>query len=62
MAHFYCCSLDYRIFKLKQVIDGWINYFRVTNMKKVTEQIDAKLLSRFRVVIWKQINLIVKFI
>nr|WP_263327735.1 group II intron reverse transcriptase/maturase [Neobacillus sp. Marseille-Q6967] len=47
-------SLDYRILKLKQVIFGWVNYFRIGNMKKATERIDMKLRSRIRVIIWKQ--------
>jgi RNA-directed DNA polymerase len=46
--------LDYRILKLKQVIFGWVNYFRIGKMKKATEQIDMKLRSRIRVIIWKQ--------
>ncbi|MED4225600.1 group II intron maturase-specific domain-containing protein [Neobacillus cucumis] len=46
--------LDYRILKLKQFIFGWVNYFRIGNMKKVTERIDMKLHSRIRVIIWKQ--------
>ncbi|MGR5978274.1 group II intron reverse transcriptase/maturase [Bacillus cereus] len=46
--------LDYRILKLKQVIFGWVNYFRSTNMKGVMERIDQKLRSRIRVIIWKQ--------
>ncbi|WP_078428093.1 group II intron maturase-specific domain-containing protein [Alkalihalobacterium alkalinitrilicum] len=46
--------LDYRILKLKQVILGWVNYFRICNMKKVTQRIDEKLRSRIRVIIWKQ--------
>ena len=47
-------SLDYRILKLKQVIFGWINYFRTANMKKAMREIDMKLRSRIRVIIWKQ--------
>ncbi|WP_026583319.1 group II intron reverse transcriptase/maturase [Bacillus sp. J33] len=47
-------SLDYRILKLKQVIFGWVNYFRIANMKVVTQKIDQKLRSRIRVIIWKQ--------
>lgn len=47
-------TLDYRILKLKQVIFGWINYFRIANMKEATKQIDKKLRSRIRVIIWKQ--------
>lgn len=46
--------LDYRIMKLKQVIVGWVNYFRITNMKKAMTRIDEKLRSRIRVIIWKQ--------
>ena len=46
--------LDYRIVKLKQVIFGWVNYFKIANMKKAMEQIDKKLRSRIRVIIWKQ--------
>jgi RNA-directed DNA polymerase len=46
--------LDYRILKLKQVILGWVNYFRISNMKKAMTEIDKKLRSRTRVIIWKQ--------
>lgn len=46
--------LDYRILKWKQVIFGWVNYFRISNMKKVMTRIDEKLRSRIRVIIWKQ--------
>src|SRR3954469_6363908 len=46
--------LDYRILKLKQVIRGWVNYFRISNMKKAMTEIDKKLRSRIRVLIWKQ--------
>ncbi|WP_046133078.1 reverse transcriptase domain-containing protein, partial [Bacillus thermotolerans] len=46
--------LDYRILKLKQVIIGWVNYFRIGNMKNAMERIDMKLRSRIRVIIWKQ--------
>lgn len=47
-------SLDFRILKLKQVIFGWVNYFRIANMRKAMTQIDMKLRSRIRVIIWKQ--------
>ncbi len=46
--------LDYRILKLKQVIFGWVNYFRIANMKTAMGRIDEKLRSRIRVIIWKQ--------
>lgn len=47
-------SLESRILKLKQVIHGWVNYFRISNMKKAMNEIDMKLRSRIRVIIWKQ--------
>ncbi|WP_152658411.1 group II intron reverse transcriptase/maturase [Oceanobacillus sp. CFH 90083] len=47
-------SLNDRIIKLKQVIYGWVNYFRTAKMKSVLGAIDAKLRSRIRVIIWKQ--------
>ncbi len=46
--------LDYRIIKLKQFIIGWVNYFRTSNMKTAMTEIDQKLRSRIRVIIWKQ--------
>ncbi|WP_391560709.1 group II intron reverse transcriptase/maturase [Robertmurraya sp.] len=46
--------LDFRILKLKQVILGWVNYFRISNMKTAINEIDMKLRSRIRVIIWKQ--------
>ncbi|WP_427137677.1 group II intron reverse transcriptase/maturase [Psychrobacillus psychrodurans] len=46
--------LDFRILKLKQVILGWVNYFRISNMKKAMTLIDKKLRSRIRVIVWKQ--------
>ncbi|MCB5950947.1 group II intron reverse transcriptase/maturase [Enterococcus sp. BWT-B8] len=47
-------SLDERITKLNQVIRGWVNYFRIAKMKGKLVEIDQKLCSRLRVIIWKQ--------
>src|SRR5699024_4548460 len=47
-------SLTNRIVKLKQTIYGWVNYFKLAKMKKILANIDAKLRSRIRVIIWKQ--------
>src|SRR5690625_2537753 len=47
-------SLNARIIKLRQVIYGWVNYFKIAKMKSVLEAIDSKLRSRLRVIIWKQ--------
>ena len=47
-------SLDERIKRLNQVIRGWINYFRIADMKNHMTNITSHLNRRIRCVIWKQ--------
>lgn len=47
-------SLDKRITKINQVIRGWINYFRIADMKNVMAEIGEHLRRRIRCIIWKQ--------
>ena len=47
-------SMDYRISKLNPVIRGWINYFRICDMKKLVKDMDGWLRVRIRMCIWKQ--------
>ena len=47
-------SLDNRIKKINHLIRGWVNYFRIANMKKKITEIDEHLRVRIRVIIWKQ--------
>ncbi|CQR24444.1 reverse transcriptase/maturase, group FT II introns [Streptococcus varani] len=47
-------DLGSRIEKLNWLIRGWINYFALTNMKSVMGEIDKRLRTRIRVIIWKQ--------
>ena len=47
-------SLENRIIKLNQVIRGWINYFRIADMKKHLSNITSHLNRRIRCIIWKQ--------
>jgi len=47
-------SLENRIIKLNQVTRGWINYFRIADMKKLLEKLDMKVRRKLRVIIWKQ--------
>lgn len=47
-------GLKYRIGKLNEVIRGWINYFRIADMKKAMTIIHKHLMTQIRVVIWKQ--------
>jgi group II intron reverse transcriptase/maturase len=47
-------SLKERIVKLNQVIRGWINYFRIADMKVTMTNTTKHLNRRIRCVIWKQ--------
>lgn len=47
-------SMDYRISKLNPVIRGWINYFRICDMKTLMKEMDSWLRVRIRMCIWKQ--------
>ncbi len=47
-------SMDYRLLKIKQLIVGWVNYFRIASFKKVCKQIDAHTRFRLRMCIWKR--------
>ena len=47
-------SLNERITKLNQVIRGWINYFRIADMKTYMTSISEHLRRRIRCIIWKQ--------
>ena len=47
-------SLDERLLKLKQVIYGWVNYFKIADMKRFLEKIDQWIRRKLRVIIWKQ--------
>ena len=50
----YSIALDERIVKLNQVIRGWINYFRVADMKEQLKNITSHLNRRIWCIIWKQ--------
>ena len=47
-------SLNERIVKLNQVTRGWINYFRIADMKTYMNSISEHLRRRIRCIIWKQ--------
>lgn len=47
-------SLDERIKQINYVVRGWVNYFRIANMKNAIQEIDEHLRTRIRVIIWKQ--------
>jgi len=39
---------------LRQYITGWVNYFKLADMKKLLERVDEWYRRRLRMVIWKQ--------
>ena len=47
-------SNEFRAKKLKQYIVGWINYFKLADMKKLLKEIDEWMRRRIRMVYWKQ--------
>lgn len=46
-------SIDYKIERLNQVTRGWINYFKIADMKKTMEKVSEHLRYRLRMCIWK---------
>ena len=47
-------SMETRFLKLKQVIVGWVNYFKIANMSKIAQKLDEWIRRRIRMCYWKQ--------
>ena len=47
-------SMEVRYKKLKQVIRGWVNYFKIANMGKIVQKLDKWIRRRIRMCYWKQ--------
>jgi len=47
-------SMEYRAVKLKQIITGWINYFKLADLKGTLRELDKWLRRRLRLCYWKQ--------
>jgi len=47
-------SIEGRRKRLNQVIRGWVNYFKLADMRKLVEELDAWVRSRIRMVTWKR--------
>jgi len=47
-------STSHRVLKLKQLIVGWVNYFKIGQMKTLCKELDEHLRFRLRMCIWKQ--------
>ena len=46
-------GMDRRLIKLKQSIQGWVNYFGIADMKTLAKNLDEWLRRRIRMVVWK---------
>lgn len=47
-------SNEARTLKLKQFVTGWVNYFKLADMKKTLKEVDEWLRRRIRAIYWKQ--------
>jgi len=47
-------NMETRYLKLKQVIRGWVNYFKIANMGKIAQELDKWIRRRIRMCYWKQ--------
>lgn len=47
-------SIEERKLKLNQVIRGWVQYFKLADMKKIMESIDEWIRRRIRMITWKR--------
>ena len=46
-------SNSYKVFKLNQLIRGWVNYYSIGSMKSLCERFDSNIRFRLRMCIWK---------
>lgn len=47
-------SMEARYTKLKQIIIGWVNYFKIANMRSIAQKLDEWIRRRLRMYYWKQ--------
>lgn len=47
-------SLGYRLLKIRQLMVGWVNYYRIGDFKMKCKEIDQNIRFRLRMCIWKQ--------
>lgn len=49
----YSIDMKHRLLKIKQIIIGWTNYYRIADMKGLSMELDQMIRRRLRVCIWK---------
>lgn len=51
-------NFNYRIKKLNEIIVGWVNYFKLADMKNKLKELDSWIRRRLRACIWKTWKLV----
>lgn len=51
-------NFDYRIKKLNEIIVGWVNYFKLAEMKTKLKDLDSWIRRRLRACVWKTWKLV----
>lgn len=47
-------GMDTRLYKIRQVIVGWVNYYKIGMFKTIAKELDKMVRFRLRMCIWKQ--------
>lgn len=47
-------SWEYRCLKIRQLVVGWANYYRIGNFKMISKEIDIWIRYRIRMYLWKK--------
>lgn len=47
-------DMEYRMRRLRQVITGWLNYFGIADISRITKELDEWTRRRIRMCFWKQ--------
>ena len=51
-------NFNYRIKKLNEIIVGWVNYFKLADMKSKLQELDSWIRRRLRACVWKTWKLV----
>jgi len=47
-------AMEYRLHKLTQLMRGWVQYYKMADMKSITQSIDQWIRRRLRSIRWKE--------
>lgn len=47
-------AMEYRLQRITQVMRGWVQYYKMADMKRITESIDQWTRRRLRAIRWKE--------